>query len=210
MMPVLDDDDAKLLVARGYDTIAEVYLERYARSQVRDRWLMELIALLPKGARVLDLGCGAGIPVARELAIRGFRVIGVDSSVRQIELARHNVPGAEFIHSDMTNIEFASASFDAVVAFYSITHVPREAHAILLRQIATWLMPSGIFLASLGSGQLPDSREEWLGTQMFFSHYDAETNKKLVRDAGFSIERAELVDQDNEHERFLWIVARGC
>jgi hypothetical protein len=45
---------------------------------------------------------------------------------------------------------------------------------------------------------------------MFFSHYDAETNKKLVRDAGFSIERAELVDQDNEHERFLWIVARGC
>jgi SAM-dependent methyltransferase len=169
-----------------------------------------LVALLPKGARVLDLGCGAGIPVARELAIRGFQVIGVDSSARQIELARGNVPAAEFIHADMTNIDFASASFDAVVAFYSVTHVPREAHAILLRQIATWLMPNGIFLASLGSGQLPDSREEWLGTQMFFSHCDAQTNERLVRDAGFSIERAELVDQDNEPGRFLWIVARLC
>ena len=65
-----------------------------------------------------------------------------------------------------------------------------------------------MFLASLGSGELPDSREEWLGTQMFFSHYDAQTNEKLVRDAGFSVERAELVDQDNEHARFLWVVAR--
>ena len=49
-MPVFDGDDSKLLVARGYDTIAEAYLERYARSQVRDGWLKELVALLPDGA----------------------------------------------------------------------------------------------------------------------------------------------------------------
>jgi hypothetical protein len=64
----------------------------------------------------------------------------------------------------------------------------------LLRQIANWLKPSGIFLASLGSGELADTREEWLGTQMFFNHYDADTKEKLVRDSGFSIERAKLVD----------------
>ena len=201
-------DDPKLLVARGYDCIAQVYLERYARSQVRDRWLEELVALLPRAARVLDLGCGAGVPVARDLAARGFEVVGVDGSARQIELARSNVPKADFIHADMTNVEFASTSFDAIAAFYSITHVPREEHATLLQQIATWLKPGGIFLASFGSGQLHDSREEWLGTQMFFSHYGAQKNEQLIRDAGFSIERAEAVDQDNEQARFLWVIAR--
>jgi hypothetical protein len=43
---------------------------------------------------------------------------------------------------------------------------------------------------------------------MFFSHYDAQANEQLVRDAGFSIERAELVDQGNEQGRFLWDIAR--
>src|SRR5215475_6517906 len=67
-------EDPKSLVARGYDTIADAYLERYARSAVRDHWLGKLITLLSKDARVLDLGCGAGIPVARELAALGFPV----------------------------------------------------------------------------------------------------------------------------------------
>jgi SAM-dependent methyltransferase len=201
-------ENPKLLVARGYDTVAERYLERYAQSQVRDRWLEELVGLLPRKAHVLDLGCGAGIPVARELTTRGFAVVGVDGSARQIELARSNVPGAEFIQADMTEVELAAASFDAIVAFYSITHVPREEHTTLLRQIATWLKSGGIFLASFGAGQLPGSTDEWLGTQMFFSHYDAETNEQLICDAGFSIERAELVDQDNEDAQFLWIIAR--
>src|SRR4051794_40726755 len=62
-------DNVKSLVASGYDTIAEGYLERYASSAVRDHWLGELVALLPNDSRVLDLGCGAGIPVARELSV---------------------------------------------------------------------------------------------------------------------------------------------
>jgi len=58
----------------------------------------------------------------------------------------------------------------------------------------TWLKPGGVFLATLGSVHISGWRGEWLGTQMFFSHYDAES----VRDAGFAIKQAELVDQDNE------------
>jgi hypothetical protein len=43
---------------------------------------------------------------------------------------------------------------------------------------------------------------------MFFSHYDANTCERLVREAGFDIERAEIVDQDDEDARFLWVIAR--
>jgi len=198
----------KSLVASGYDRIAVAYLERYARSAVRDHWLGQLIALLSKDARVLDLGCGAGIPVARELAARGFQVLGVDGSARQIELARSNVPAAEFLQADMTAVQFAPASFDAISAFYSITHVPRNEHAALFRRMAAWLKPGGAFVASLGASQLCDWRGDWLGVEMFFSHFGAETNEQLVRDAGFAIQQSKLVEQDNEDSRFLWIIAR--
>jgi SAM-dependent methyltransferase len=201
-------ESPKSLVARGYDRIAETYLKRYARSVVRDRWLGELVALLPEAARVLDLGCGAGVPVARELVARGFQVVGVDASARQIELASSNVPEADFIKADMTTVHFARASFDAVAAFYSITHVPRGEHAALLQRIAMWLKPMGVFVASLGAGELCDWTGDWLGVDMFFSHYGAATNEQLVRDAGFAIEQATLVEQDNEDARFLWVVAR--
>lgn len=159
-------------------------------------------------SRVLDLGCGAGVPLARDLTGLGHYVLGVDASARQIALARSNAPLAQFIHADMTTMDLQEASFDAVAAFYSITHVPRSEHAGFLKQIAQWLRPGGVFVASLGAGALPDWRGEWMGTEMFFSHYDADTYVGLLRGAGFAIERAEPLDQDNEDGRFLWIVAR--
>ncbi len=198
----------KSLVASGYDLIAEAYLERYGRSAVRDDRLRRLIALLPENARILDLGCGAGIPLSRELAARSFEVIGVDASARQIELARANVPAAEFLQADMTCVQFSPASFDVISAFYSITHVPRDEHAALFRQIAIWLKPGGAFVASLGVDKPGDWRGDWLGVEMFFSHFSAETNEQLVRNAGLVIEEAKVVEQDNEDSRFLWIVAR--
>ena len=200
--------DARQLVAQGYDVIAERYLETYARSTVRDRWAAELIAHLPVGGRVLDLGCGAGIPVARDLAARGFAVTGVDGSPRQIDLARRNVPAATFLCADMTAVEFSPASFDGVGAFYSLTHVPREEHAALLSRIAGWLNPGGVLVASLGAHALEERTEDWLGAPMVFSHYDAATNERLVREAGFALDRAEIMQQDNEPARFLWVVGK--
>jgi SAM-dependent methyltransferase len=201
-------DDPKSIVATGYDLIAEGYLERYGRSLVRDQWLGKFITLLPAKSRVLDLGCGSGVPVARELARRGHDVVGIDGSAHQVSLARLNASNAHFIHGDMTRVEVGPSSFDAVAAFYSITHVPRDEHADLLLRIASWLKPGGIFLASLGADQSPGWRGSWLGVEMFFSHYGAEANKQLVRQAGFDIEEAAVVNQDNEDGRFLWVASR--
>jgi cyclopropane fatty-acyl-phospholipid synthase-like methyltransferase len=202
--------DPKCLVANGYDEITDSYLERFGASMVRHHWLSELLRRLPTqgGARVLDLGCGAGIPVARSLAAAGHAVVGVDGSARQLALARANVRNAEFIHADMTAVDLPAGSFDAVAAFHSITHVPRSEHLHLMRRVAEWLKPDGLLVASLGADALPDWSGEWLGTQMFFSHYDSETNLKLLCDAGFEIERAQVMDQDHEDARFLWVVAR--
>jgi cyclopropane fatty-acyl-phospholipid synthase-like methyltransferase len=136
--------DVKRMVGEGYDRIADEYFEQFGRSSVRDAKLAELMAKLPERATVLDLGCGAGEPVARYLVAHGFRVTGVDASLGQIERVRRNVPDANFIHADMTSAQFPAETFEAVSAFYSITHVPRNEHPALIQRIAVWLRPGGL------------------------------------------------------------------
>ena len=69
------------VVADGYDAMAERYLawSRKVVDPTRDRLLDELIGRLPDEARVLDLGCGAGVPWTKRLAEK-FEVTGVDIS----------------------------------------------------------------------------------------------------------------------------------
>ena len=133
-------------VRAGYDAIAEAYLAWGSRvvGDPRERFVDDLAARLPDGARVLDLGCGAGVPSTRRLAER-FDVVGVDVSARQIELARVNVPGTTFICADLTDLQFEEGTFAAVTALYSVSHVPRAEHGVLFGRIASWLAPGGLF-----------------------------------------------------------------
>jgi len=196
------------LVGAGYDDIADAYLERFGASAVRQKWLDRLTDDLPAdGGRVLDLGCGAGIPVARNLAALGHHVVGVDGSAQQIARARRNVPEAAFIEADMCERAFEPGSFDAVAAFYSITHVAPARQGTLIASIATWLKPGGRLIASFGTGAAGEWTGEWLGTTMFFGHVgEAETRRNLA-DAGLRIRRSSVEQQDNEQVCFLWIEA---
>lgn len=207
----MNDDDIKQLVARSYDTIAETHAAwaSTVRTEERVRYAAELLARLPVGANVLELGCGTGIPTTRVLAER-FDVTGVDIAARQIELARQNVPAAQFIHADMATLDLAPASFDAVAAFYSIIHLPREEHAGLLRRIAGWLRPDGLLIATMGAGAEPgDIEPDWLGAPMYWSHYDSATNRALVEQAGLHIlsAREETAEEDGQPVTFLWVIA---
>jgi SAM-dependent methyltransferase len=204
--------DPKRIVAEGYDTMAERYLawSDLRPSPTRLRYLALALELIPPGSDVLDLGCGAGVPMTAALA-EGRTVTGVDLSATQLTMARRNVPGATFLEADMTTLTFGPASFDAVVAFYSLTHVPRDEQAELLGRVRDWLRPGGIFLASMGADDEPgDVEPDWLGVDMYFSHFGAKANQRLVENAGLVVERSELaVEPEDRHDaRFLWVVAR--
>lgn len=198
----------KRVVERGYDQIARHYLDWSARiaDDPRLHYLAEFTGRLPGDARILELGCGAGVPVTAKLA-EHHDVLGVDLSQRQIDLARVNVPGARFEKSDMTALDFPDGSFDGICAFYSILHVPRAEQPALIAKIARWLKPGGLFLASLGTGT-PDVTEMWLGVEMFFGSNTPEQNRALLA------EHMEIVVDDlvTMHEpdpaTFHWVLTR--
>jgi hypothetical protein len=87
--------------------------------------------------------------------------------------------------------------------------VPRERHAELFARIARWLHPGGWVLASLGARGSEDWIGEWLGVEMFFSSWDAPTNRRLLADAGFRLEVDEVVEMEEPEgtATFLWTIA---
>ena len=203
--------DRRRTVEAGYDVLADTFSDWNARIE-GDPWarfLDELAARGQDGARVLDLGCGDGAKTAR-LADR-FDVVGVDVSERQLELARENAPGATFVHADLAELELPDATFDAVTALYSIMHAPRDEHPALLARFRRWLKPGGHILLSMSTVGGPDRFKHWLGVEMFFSGFDAETNSRIVRDAGFELLADEVVwmRQPEGDTAFLWVLARN-
>ncbi|MEE8571524.1 MAG: class I SAM-dependent methyltransferase, partial [Candidatus Bathyarchaeia archaeon] len=98
------------LVRKGYDLIA---VEYHANRNIfgNKKELEAFVGLLPRSADVLDLGCGAGVPVTKLLFDSGFNVTGIDFSESMLNLATKNVPEAQFIKKNMTDVDFDDDSF---------------------------------------------------------------------------------------------------
>jgi cyclopropane fatty-acyl-phospholipid synthase-like methyltransferase len=202
--------DIRALVEAGYDAVADRYadLERPGREWPRLRWLGKLLQSLPPGARVLDVGCGNGVPATQTIAER-FDATGIDISAAQIARARRNVPAATFIRANLMEIDF-EAPFAGVAAFYVIEHVPRDFHAKIFDRFHAWLEPGGHLLFTIEPDEQPGVVGTWLGKPMYFSQYDGDTTIQLARQAGFEvIERAVESQLEGEREvSYLWVLAQ--
>lgn len=201
----MDVADKEEIVRKGYDRRAEEYhAGRHAYDNRKE--LEKFVSLLPENAMVLDVGCGAGVPVAEFLVESGFDVTGIDFSENMLRLARKNVPKARFIKKDVTKLDFENASFDGLTAFYSIIHVSREKHSLLLQSFHRILKPEGIMLICMGPDEW-EATDYYHGTEMFWSHYSPDRSLQLAKDAGFQIVSGKILVRDGE--KHYWILARN-
>ena len=175
----------KQIVSCGYDRCGLAYND--ARAQDPSPELALLIDALPAGARVLDIGCGGGVPTTSALA-RHASVVGVDISAVQVEQARRRVPEATIIHGDIMEQSFEHDSFDGVVSLYTLFHLPREQHRPLLERVSQWLRPGGHFLATVADSSHPGyTEEDFFGATMYWSHFESQWNEAVLREFEFSI-----------------------
>ena len=201
--------DFKEIVQSGYNKIANRYLSERTTDSEDIRLLGDFIEMLAPGAKVLDAGCGAGVPITQRLAEK-FDVIGVDFSAAQIELARQNVPNARLLCKDLTDLHFPQDFFDGVCSYYAIIHVPREEHRALLEKFHYMLNTGGVALLCLGAENLIDDIDEnFLGAKMYWSHFDSVTYRKMLKEIGFSLIWSRHVkDAICEGARHLFVLAQ--
>ncbi|HEY6740162.1 MAG TPA: class I SAM-dependent methyltransferase [Actinopolymorphaceae bacterium] len=196
--------DPKEIVRRGYDLISYDYREDDPDGEgVYGSWIDHLCEQVPEGGSILDLGCGCGVPVSRRLAANGFAVTGVDISAVQIERARKLVPTGTFLHGDATAMTFPSDSFDAVVSFFAIIHIPVDEQQALFTRIGRWLRPGGLLVATVGHRAWTGTEESWHGAPMWWSHADADTYRGWITAAGLDITAEHFVPEgDGGHALF--------
>lgn len=194
------------LVQQGYDHLSHRYRGDHDDPGEYAPWLVRLQHRLPAHARVLDLGCGCGIPVAKTLADNGHEVTGVDLSEVQINRARDLVPQAVFLHADASNVAFPDRTFDAIVCLYALIHMPLDTQPQLLRRIATWLRPGGWLLATTGAQEWTGTQDRWLGgtATMWWSHADAATYRDWITQAGLNIDSEQFVPEGDSGHQLFW------
>ena len=199
-------EDPKSIVRHGYDLVSRAYRADDAEDGMYADWLDTLETRVAPGSRILDLGCGCGVPVVRRLAPT-YAVTGIDLSPVQIARARELVPRATFVCADMTTLRFPDESFSAITCFYALIHLPLAEQPILLGDIRRWLLPGGLFLATVGHGAWTGLEKDWLGIaggDMWWSHADAGTYRRWFAEAGLRVELESFVPEgDGGHTLLL-------
>lgn len=202
------DTTAKKIVRDGYDALGAAYREHFTPLH-RERyatWLSEFCHLVPRGGRILELGCADGIPTAVELATN-YQYIGVELSPVQAAAAQRNVPEGVFIVADMTQVSFPDESLDGVVGLYSIIHVPLEEQPQLFRSIYSWLRPGAVFMAVLGAGRWTGVATDWIrpSTTMYWSHESGDYYETLCRESGFEVIQRYFVPEGDVGHTFMML-----
>lgn len=214
----------KVRLKDAYDAIADTYNAVFTKPDdpVRLYYLDLLISRLNRGSedavKVLELGCGAGVPATKHLLNNREPVIhvtGNDLSTSQLDLARKNLSEYEdhltLVEGDMMALSFPDACFDAVTGFYSIIHLPREEQTQLVDKIARWLKPGGLLLANFAVDESKATiMERWLDEEkgwMYWSSWGEAGSVKMLEDAGLGIlmkEKKQITGDAN----FVWLLAK--
>ena len=193
-------DEATLQFYRGH---AEAYAGREITS--RKARLSAFLALLPKGARILELGCGAGGDTAEILA-QGFDVRATDGSPEMAAVASKRLgrPVETLLFHELDEVE----AYDGVWANACLLHVPRDQLAHVLSLIWRALKPDGAFFASYKEGEA-GGRD---ALDRYYNYPSQDWLRSTYAQAGdwdtLSMERGEVKGFDDKMAEMLFVVAR--
>ena len=119
----------------------------YGRSKI-DALVSELFGSLPKGGKVLDVGCGTGEHLHRALDA-GLKAYGVEPAPAMLEVARRNVPGAEIKQGVATSLPYGDGEFDMVMMVEVLRYLDRADTELALREARRVLKPGGLIFVTL-------------------------------------------------------------
>lgn len=172
-------------VFETYNIIAGWFSENRSRGLMEKAYLDKLIDITGKGASVLDIGCGTGMPIMSYLLGQGMNVTGVDASRSMLEIAKENLPSADLIQADMRELSL-NRKFDAIIAWHSFFHLPFEDQPAMFNIFRDHLNNNGILLFTSGI----EHGEAWTengGENLFLASLDKDHYQSLLEAHHFHV-----------------------
>jgi len=171
-----------------YDRHAESFDKERGKTLFEKGWLDRFLALVPRGGKILDLGCGSGEPIARYLAEAGCRLTGVDSSPAMIELCRQRFPREKWIVADMRKPPLAplGGRFEGILAWDSFFHLTHEDQAAMFPLFAQHAAPGAALMFTSG-GAHGVALGEFHGEPLYHASLDPAEYGRLLNENGFEI-----------------------
>ena len=145
-----------------FDSLNQTYSDAYESNAAQVQCIQKLLSMLSPGSRVLDIGSGTGLPVASMLTDAGMIVTGIDISSAMIDVARINVPSADFHKCNMRQYRPPNdEKFDAIISIFSIINLPTSAIKEMAFKMAHWLKPGGLLVLGTIDFTDVDQAEGW-------------------------------------------------
>ena len=101
---------------------------------------------LPRGAAVLDVGCGVGAPISTALSRAGCDVYGVDASAAMIAAFKNELPGAHAVCEAIEDSSFFNRTFDGIISWGVMFLLPLGTQRTVIAKAARALKPGGSFV----------------------------------------------------------------
>ena len=194
--------------AEGIIDIYERHSDAWVDARLRESnlyersWLDRFCALIPPGGSVLDIGCGAGEPIARYVSEHGYAVTGIDSSPAMITKFRARLPGEQALVSDMRTLSLGQL-FHGILAWDSFFHLNHEDQRGMFPIFRAHAAPRAglMFTSGPAYGEAIGRLE---GERLYHASFDAAEYRNLLEDAGFAV-IATIAEDQTCGGRTVWL-----
>lgn len=172
-----------------YQRHAAVWIERrggQGPAPFETPWLDRFLALLPDKPALLDIGCGAGDPIADYMIARDAVMTGVDASpplLAQIR-TRHGQPHT-WIEADMHGLDLGR-TFDGALAWHSAFHLTQEDQRGMFPVYARHVRPGGALMFTGGPAAC-ETIGDWEGEPLYHASLDPAEYDALLDAHGFDL-----------------------
>ena len=201
------------MASEGAERIIELYqrkaadwIQRRARTKLIEKpWLDRFQALLPSSGAILDLGCGAAVPMADYLIGLGHPVTGVDSSKAMIDACGKRFPGQEWIVGDMRQLALQRA-FSGILAWDSFFHLGYDDQRLMFPVFRAHAAPSAALMFTSGSAH-GEAIGEFGGERLYHASLDAAEYRSLLDRNGFRVV-SHVVEDPDCGGHTIWLAQR--
>lgn len=199
-------------IRSGYNEAAESYQHLVDQDRPSTPVYQQFKTMVLNKYKIVELGCGDGLPIGKDLLDSGYNYHGIDLSDSQIELARDKIPEYKenFRQGEMLSFckDTKNNSLGGLVSMFAIFHLPRIHHAELFAEILRILKPGAPILFTCHPEGWEGTQTDWLSaSEMYWSHFSYSWYDKTLRELGFEfVSSYRTVTEFNEKDEIRYFV----